>query len=73
MGASFHRTMIECERIFCGDGNTVVYSSKRKFCGFHKLWNFLSNSVRMRKDSGSPLVSANRLSRSFKSLCLRSK
>ena len=37
--------------------------------GFHKVWNFLSKRVRMRKDSGNPLVSANKFSSSLRSLC----
>ena len=37
-------------------------------CGFQRDWNFLSKSVRIRKDSGSPLVSARRFSSSFRSL-----
>ena len=38
--------------------------------GFHSDWNFLSKRVSILKDSGSPLVSANRFSNSFRSLCL---
>ena len=72
MGASFHRTMIDLDLTVLL-GKTVSYSSNRRFCGFHKLWNFLSKRVKIRNDSGNPLVSANKLSNNFKSLCLRSK
>ena len=37
-------------------------------CGFHRDWNFLSNRVRILKDSGRPLVSAKRFSSNLRSL-----
>ena len=61
MGASFHRTTMEWDLNFWL-ANTVSYSSNLRFIGFHSDWNFLSKRVRIRKDSGNPLVSARRLS-----------